>query len=96
MAHGVVPTHEIFHKPFKIDLKLEEISTPSDYAHWPGGDELGPKIKAWKVQKKKFPEVDPGLVSDPYGFADSPDAEVISSGVNLARALQGTTSRARR
>jgi hypothetical protein len=26
--------------------------------------------------------IDPGLVSDPYGFADSPDAEIISSGLN--------------
>src|SRR5262249_45365228 len=31
---------------------------------------------------KKFPEVDPGMVADPYGFEDSPDAEVIASGLN--------------
>jgi hypothetical protein len=82
MAHGVVPTHEIFQKPLKVDLKLEEISTPSNYRQWPGGDELGPRMKAWKVQNAKHPEIDPGLVSDPYGFTDSPDAEVVSSGIN--------------
>jgi hypothetical protein len=35
-----------------------------------------------RVQTRSFPEIDPGLVSDPYGFADSPDAEVISGGLN--------------
>ena len=39
-------------------------------------------MKVWKVQTKKFPEIDPGMVSDPYGFGDSPDAEVISAGLN--------------
>jgi hypothetical protein len=39
-------------------------------------------MKVWKVQNKSFPEIDPGLVFDPYGFGDSPDAEAISSGLN--------------
>src|SRR3954453_8200140 len=81
-AHGVVPTHEIFQKPYKVDLKLEDRPTPDNYRSWPGGEKLGPTIKVWKVQDKTFPQTDPGLVSDPYGFADSPDAEVISSGIN--------------
>jgi hypothetical protein len=81
-AHGVVPTHEIFNKPFKVDVKLEDRPTPEDYRHWPGGDKLGKTMKMWKVQNKRFPEIDPGLVSDPYGFDDSPDAEVISRGNN--------------
>ncbi len=82
MAHGVVPTHEIFHQPHKVEIRFEEMPTPEDYRHWPGGDKLGKTLKAWRVQTKKFPEIDPGLVSDPYGFADSPDAEVISGGLN--------------
>jgi len=82
VAHGVVPTHEIFHKPSPVAITFEEMPTPENYRHWPGGDKLGPIMKVWKVQTRKFPEIDPGLVSDPYGFGDSPDAEVISSGQN--------------
>jgi hypothetical protein len=82
MAHGVVPTHEVFNKPHKVEIRYEDLPTPENYRHWPGGEKLVKTMKAWKVQTKKFPEIDPGLVSDPYGFADSPDAEVISSGLN--------------
>src|SRR5262245_36050396 len=82
MAHGVVPTHEIFHKPHKVEITYQDMATPENYRHWPGGEALGKTMKVWRVQTKKFPEIDPGLVSDPYGFADSPDAEVISSGQN--------------
>jgi hypothetical protein len=78
----VVPTHEIFQKPFKVAFQWEEQPVPENYRHWPGGEQLGKTLKVWKVQTKKFPEVDPGLVSDPYGFNDSPDAEAIASGLN--------------
>jgi hypothetical protein len=78
----VVPTHEILQRPFPVNLQFDEVDTPEDYRDWPGGAELGKKLKVWKVQNKQFPEIDPGLVSDPYGFDDSPDAEVISSGIN--------------
>jgi hypothetical protein len=78
----VVPSHAVFQKPLKVDLRFEDHAVPSNYRHYPGGDKLGPTIKVWRVQTKKFPEIDPGMVSDPYGFGDSPDAEVISSGLN--------------
>jgi hypothetical protein len=78
----VVPTHAIFHKPLPVNLQWEERPTPENYRHWPGGEKLGKTIKVWKVQNKKFPDIDPGLVSDPYGFDDSPDAEAIASGLN--------------
>ena len=81
-AHGVVSSHEVFQKPLKVDLQFEDAAVPPEYRHYPGGEKLGDTIKVWKVQTKKFPEIDPGMVSDPYGFADSPDAEVISSGLN--------------
>ncbi|HWB13139.1 MAG TPA: hypothetical protein VG826_28195 [Pirellulales bacterium] len=77
-----MPTHEIFQNPFPVTIEFEEVGTPESYRHWPGGVELGEKMKVWKVQNKEFPEIDPGLVSDPYGFDDSPDAEAISSGIN--------------
>ena len=81
-AHGVVPTHEIFQAPLKVNFKWEELPTPENYRHWPEGEKLGKTMKVWKVQTKKFSEIDPGLVSDPYGFDDSPDAEAIASGLN--------------
>ncbi len=78
----MVPSHEVFQKPLKVNLQFEDHAVPANYRHYPGGDELGQTIRVWKVQTKKFPDVDPGMVSDPYGFGDSPDAEVISSGLN--------------
>jgi hypothetical protein len=78
----VVPTHEIFQKPLHVDMQWEERPTPDNYRHWPDGESLGKTVKVWKMQTKKFPEIDPGLVSDPYGFNDSPDAEAIASGLN--------------
>jgi hypothetical protein len=78
----VVPEHEIFRKPTKVHFRWEERPTPENYRHWPGGERLGKTIRVWKVQTKKFPEIDPGLVSDPYGFNDSPDAEAIAGGLN--------------
>jgi len=78
----VVPWHDVFQKPLKVDLKFEDHAVPDNYRHYPGGDKLGQTMKVWKVQTKKFPEIDPGMVSDPYGFGDSPDAEVISAGLN--------------
>jgi hypothetical protein len=78
----VAPTHEIFQRPFPVDLVFEEIDMPEQYRHSAGGAELAKKLKVWKVQDKEFPEIDPGLVSEPYGFDDSPDAEAISSGIN--------------
>jgi hypothetical protein len=81
-AHGMSPSHEIFQKPLKVDVPFEDYAVPPNYRDWLGGDRLGSTIKVWKVQTRKFPDIDPGMVSDPYGFADSPDAEVISSGLN--------------
>ncbi len=78
----MVPSHEVFHKPLKVDLQFEDHAVPPHYRYYLGGDKLGRTMKVWKVQTKKFPEIDPGMVSDPYGFGDSPDAEAISAGLN--------------
>jgi hypothetical protein len=78
----VVPSHPIFHEPLKVDLKLEDRPTPDNYFQLAGDKKLDKTIKVWRVQTRKFPEIDPGLVSNPMGFYDSPDAEIISSGLN--------------
>ena len=47
-----------------------------------GGKKVEKTTKIWRVQTKKFPEIDPGLVSNPNGFGASADAGFISSGLN--------------
>lgn len=76
------PKHEIFTKPLAVKLDLEDRPTPANYRNYPEGAGLGPTLPVWKVQTKSYPEVDPGLVSDDYGFEDSPDAEKITGGLN--------------
>lgn len=74
--------HPIFHTPLAGDLDMLEIDTPKDYSHSPFGKDLPARLQGWKVHERSLPEQDPGLVLDPFGFEDSPDAEWISSGVN--------------
>jgi len=71
--------HPLFHSPLKVDPKLEDVPTPEDYPYT-SIEALGPTMKVWKLQTKNYPDIDPGLVSTLYGFADSPDAEVIAQG----------------
>ncbi len=90
-AHAIRTDHEIFHKPFEIKIALQDRPTPPNYRGWPEGEHLGQTMKVWKVQERGW-SLDrplaalwlmPGMVSDPYGFADSPDAEVITGGLNM-------------
>lgn len=81
-AHGMRLEHPIFKGPLAVDITLEEVDTPDNYAEWPEGRDGPEKTAVWTVQVPKFPEVDAGIVSDPYGFEDSPDSEWISSGIN--------------
>jgi hypothetical protein len=75
--------HAIFKGPLDPKLEIGEIDVPDGYRSYEAGRALGKKMKSWKVQDGKFPdEIDVGLVSAPWGFDDSPDAERISSGVN--------------
>ncbi len=75
--------HPIFQGPRKVDLEWSEVDTPEDYSAWPDGRDVAKRTKVWRVQQGEFPkDVDCGLVSDPYGFEDSPDCEWISSGIN--------------
>ncbi len=78
----MVAAHEIFEKPFKVELSYEDVETPEHYRKWPGGEDLPPTLKAWRVHADELKEKNYGLVSDPYGFLDSPDCELISGGVN--------------
>jgi hypothetical protein len=80
----LAPQHEIFQKPFKVDIQYDTIPTPDIYRN--RGLKPGDPLKVWHVQTKSFQDkdsgVDAGLVSMGDGFADSPDAEYISGGIN--------------
>src|SRR5262245_29900743 len=73
--------HAIFHPPLQPKIELATIMTPDGYKSWEA--DVPAKLTSWKVQDGELGKsVDYGLVSNPYGFEDSPDAEWISSGVN--------------
>lgn len=77
----MVADHEIFRKPFDVQLTIEQANTPPGYAKWYDGRGLPERMGMWRVQSK-LKATNYGLVSDPYGFEDSPDCEWISGGVN--------------
>jgi hypothetical protein len=81
-AHGIATDHDIFRTPLKVDLSFYDAPTPPQYSALSPDEMVGRTIKAWRVQNKNYPEIDPGMVSSPFGFDDFPDAEIISSGIN--------------
>lgn len=85
-AHSWVKEHPIFKGPFKTKMTVETCPTPSDayhYAYYHDGP-IPETLPMWRVQTKGY-KSDPGfcigMVSRPWGYTDSPDAEYISSGV---------------
>src|SRR5215510_10998627 len=75
--------HAIFQGPLRPQIELGSLATPASYRHYASGAALPAKLETWKVQDGELGKsVDYGLVSDPIGFEDSPDAEWISGGVN--------------
>jgi Disulphide bond corrector protein DsbC len=78
----LVPSHAIFNTPLKVNLTFEERPTPENYFHFAADRPLAKTLQVWRVQTRKFPEIDPGLVSNAGGFPGALDAEVISSGIN--------------
>lgn len=76
------PQHAIFQGPLPVELEFEEADKPDDYYLYPGTRKLGEKLKVWRIQTKQFPEIDPGLVSSRDRFTATPDAEIISGGLN--------------
>ena len=66
-----------------VVLDLVELETPAHYRSDYEAADLPAQMQGWRVQDGEIvKEIDYGLVSSPYGFEDSPDAEWISSGVN--------------
>lgn len=75
--------HPVFQGPSKPAIATHDTDTPKSYRSYPEGRDLPARIQVWSVQQGKLgQEVDYGLVSPPWGFEDSPDAETLSSGIN--------------
>ena len=78
--------HEIFKGPFAVKINQEIKPTPPDAFHYEYflGHKTPETIPMWRVQTKGYVTEKGfriGMVSQPWGFEDSPDAEYISSGV---------------
>lgn len=77
--------HDIFKTPNALQLTVSDQPTPSSYANYPDGKNLGPTMPMWRVQTEGYtthPGQLIGIVSRDAGFLDSPDVEWISGGVN--------------
>ena len=84
-AHGLVPNHPIFRGPLPVDIQYAKAPTPESYAHYVSGADLPAELDVWHVDQADYKtdkSLQPGTVSNGYGFADSPDAEVIAGGLN--------------
>jgi hypothetical protein len=85
-AHSFRKEHPIFKGPFPVKMTIEQKPTPEDAFHYAYySDKPLPKsLPMWRVQTKGYVTDEGfriGMVSRPWGFEDSPDAESISSGV---------------
>lgn len=83
-AHHIKLDHEIFKGPIDVELTIENEPTPEGIFHYPDGHLEPKEIPMWQVNTTGYSDdggVRVGLVSRGMGFEDSPDAEVISSGV---------------
>lgn len=84
-AHGLAPNHPIFQGPFPVDVQFEAAPTPANYRAFPEGADLPATLPVWHVDTTDYRSdktLQPGTVAQGYGFADSPDAEVIAGGIN--------------
>lgn len=85
-AHGMNLEHPIFKGPFKTSVTLTKQPTPEDAFHYQYffDGQLPDSVMMWTVNTKGYKTekgYNPGMVSRPWGYADSPDSEVMSSGV---------------
>lgn len=85
-AHHMNTSHAIFRGPIEnVVPTMVMKNTPDGVFHYTTGLNLPKQIPMWRVQKTGHSEskdVRIGLVARGNRFTDSPDAEMISSGVN--------------
>jgi hypothetical protein len=86
-AFGWKKSNPIFNGPYKVDLKVESRKTPDGvYGFaYADADTIPPTLPMWEVQTKGYGNTTGfriGMVSRPWGYEDSPEAESISGGVS--------------
>ncbi len=87
-AHTMRLNHPIFKGPYKVPMKLEEKPTPEGALQFAPmiGETLLPTTKMLKIGNTSYQQRDKnikiGMVSRPWGFEDSPEAEWISGGLS--------------
>lgn len=85
-AHGMNLSHPIFKGPFKTTITQTLQPTPEDalhYAYFQDGN-VPDSVMMWRVNTLGYQTTEDfniGMVSRPWGYIDSPDCEMISSGV---------------
>lgn len=84
-AHHINTQHAIFKGPLeKVTPTMETKKTPDGIYHYTTGASVPKEIPMWRVQTAGYldgKDIRVGLVSRGNRFAESPDAEIISSGV---------------
>ena len=82
-AHHTKFDHAIFQGPFKVNPTIKNRPTPTPILKsWDGAD-MPAQIQMWEVNTEGYHDGNGyriGMVARGWGFEDSPDAEVISSG----------------
>ncbi|MDN3548659.1 protein-disulfide reductase DsbD domain-containing protein [Mucilaginibacter aquaedulcis] len=88
-ALNIKTQHEIFNTPNKVNLTMVTRPTPGGFFNGFQGATTPKTMPMWRVVTEGFDRKKPyliGMVAHGEGFADSPDAEVISGGVCLKNA----------
>jgi len=86
-AYGMRTSHPIFKGPYKVKMTLVDRPTPEGAKEFAPmvGETLPETTKMWRVNTKGY-MTDKGfligMVSRPWGFEDSPEAEWISGGLS--------------
>lgn len=81
-AHAESLDHEVYHTPLAVQPEFEYRNTPENYRlGYVNVGRLPDRMKVWRVQDSpKGNVIAPGA-----GFNDSPDAEIIATGLNRAK-----------
>lgn len=84
-AYNMATSHAIFKGPYPVHLTLTDRPTPDGAKEFATmtGDRLPDKTPMWRVQYNDYtvsPKAKIGMVVRPWGYLDSPDAEIISGG----------------
>ncbi|WP_394972840.1 hypothetical protein [uncultured Croceitalea sp.] len=83
-AHHIKVEHAIFKGPFKTTITLKDRKTPDNLLLAFDGGNVSKEIPMWEVDKEGYLDgkgIRVGMVARGWGFEDSPNSEIISSGV---------------